>query len=231
MNCRRCGSERIIKNGHHLGRRRFKRQGCGFLVRSTGCEGETAADEVPCAHPSCDRAFPRGLSHRSSKSRRRPCWTGCVHLAARHTKSRRPRGKSLSSLTRWGASRRQKNKLWVWKAYCRTTGQLVDWECGRRDAATLSKLLKRLERLNVKVYFADQWEAYAELIPPEKLIQTKAGTHGVEWNDFRQRHGLGRFRRKTCIVSRSLERVGLSISLFARFRVNGTPHMITSFFS
>ncbi|MDR1397050.1 MAG: hypothetical protein LBJ14_04900 [Desulfarculales bacterium] len=59
----------------------------------------------------------------------------------------------------------KKNKFWLWKAYCRTTGQLVDWECGRRDAAKLNNLLERLKRLNVSVYFADNWEAYAELIP------------------------------------------------------------------
>ncbi|MDR2700515.1 MAG: hypothetical protein LBC12_06930, partial [Nitrososphaerota archaeon] len=44
------------------------------------------------------------------------------------------------------------------------------------------------------------WEAYAELIPPEFLVQTKAQTYGVEWNNFRQRHWFGRFRRETCIV-------------------------------
>jgi len=25
-----------------------------------------------------------------------------------------------------------KNKLWIWKAYRRATGQLIDWECGAR---------------------------------------------------------------------------------------------------
>jgi insertion element IS1 protein InsB len=82
-------------------------------------------------------------------------------------------------------------------------------------------LLERLKRLKVTVFFADNWESYAELIPPEMLIQTKAETHGIERNNFRQRHWLGRFRRKTCMVSRSLKMVDLTISLFARFHVNG----------
>jgi insertion element IS1 protein InsB len=58
-------------------------------------------------------------------------------------------------------------------------------------------MLDRLEQLEVKVFFADNWEAYAELIPARLLVQTKAKTHGVERNNFRQRHWLGRFRRKT----------------------------------
>ena len=82
-------------------------------------------------------------------------------------------------------------------------------------------MLDRLERLNVLVFFADGWEAYAELIPSELLIQTKAETHGIERNHFRQRHWCGRFRRKTCMVSRSLLMIDLTVSLFARFHVNG----------
>jgi hypothetical protein len=39
-------------------------------------------------------------------------------------------------------------------------------------------MLERLQNLKVKVFFADNWGAYAELIPSELLVQTKAETHG-----------------------------------------------------
>jgi insertion element IS1 protein InsB len=83
-------------------------------------------------------------------------------------------------------------------------------------------MLVRLELLKVKVFFADDWEAYAELIPSELLVQTEAETYGVERDNFRQRHWCGRFCRKTCIVSRSLRMIDLTIFLFARFHVNGS---------
>ena len=35
------------------------------------------------------------------------------------------------------------------------------------------------------------------------------------------RHWVGRFKRKSIIVSKSIEMVDLTIALFARFRVNG----------
>jgi len=91
-------------------------------------------------------------------------------------------------------------------------------------------MLDRLQQLNVSVYFSDKWESYAELIPPELLIQTKRETHGIERNNFIQRHWFGRFRRKTCIVSRSALMVDITMSLFARFRINGSPDLIESFF-
>ena len=87
-------------------------------------------------------------------------------------------------------------------------------------------MLARLERLSVAVYFTDRWEAYAELIPAEILVQSKAQTHGIERNNFRQRHWCGRFRRKTCMVSRSLLMIDLTVSLFARFHVNGSREEI-----
>jgi hypothetical protein len=38
-------------------------------------------------------------------------------------------------------------------------------------------------------FFADNWEAYAELIPSELLVQTKAQTHG--WSGIILGSGVG----------------------------------------
>ncbi|MDR2699661.1 MAG: hypothetical protein LBC12_02435 [Nitrososphaerota archaeon] len=64
------------------------------------------------------------------------------------------------------------------------------------------------------------------MILSELPVQTKAQTHGVERNNFRQRHCCGRFRRRTCMVSRSLRMIDLTIFLFARFHVNGSREEI-----
>ena len=90
-------------------------------------------------------------------------------------------------------------------------------------------MLDRLAKWNVRVYFSDHWEAYTELIPPGLLVQTKAETHGIERNNFRQRHWFARFRRKTCVVSRSLQMVDLTMALYAKFQVNGAFNAITLF--
>jgi IS1 family transposase len=114
----------------------------------------------------------------------------------------------------------KKRQVWIWKAYCRDTNQLIDWECGGRDNATFARLYERLKRWNVKVYFSDRWGAYSDLIPPELLIQTKSQTHLIESNNFPQRHWFARFRRKTCVVSHSLEMIELTTMLYAAFHVN-----------
>jgi hypothetical protein len=50
-------------------------------------------------------------------------------------------------------------------------------------------MLERLQTLKVEVFFADNWEAYAELIPSELLVQTKAQTHG--WSGIIFVSGIG----------------------------------------
>jgi IS1 family transposase len=114
----------------------------------------------------------------------------------------------------------KKNKVWIWKAYCRDTRQLIDWECGGRDSATFSKLYTRLKAWNVTIYFSDNWHVYSDLIPPELLVQTKRETHLIESNNMPQRHWFARFRRKTCVVSRSLEMIDLTTMLYAAIHVN-----------
>src|SRR5512144_1254337 len=52
----------------------------------------------------------------------------------------RPGGVSVMELDAiWHFVGRKANKLWIWLALGRDTGQLVDWPCGDRDQATLDQ--------------------------------------------------------------------------------------------
>jgi insertion element IS1 protein InsB len=77
------------------------------------------------------------------------------------------------------------------------------------------------------MYYADAWNSYTEVIDLAVLLQTKAETWGIENNNGRQRHWFARFRRRTCVVSRSLVMVDLTMFLFAHFHVNNNFYTIT----
>ena len=72
----------------------------------------------------------------------------------------------------------------------------------------------------MRLYCADGWAAYAELVPPGRLFVGEEETHGIERDHARQRHWLARFRRRSIVVSRALRMVEASIALFARFGGN-----------
>ena len=91
-----------------------------------------------------------------------------------------------------------------------------------RDRKTLRKLLDRLLKWNVELYCTDNLAAYAEEIPESKLYQGKFQTYYLEQNNGRQRHWFARFRRKSIVVSKTLEMVDLTMALFAKFHVNGS---------
>jgi insertion element IS1 protein InsB len=78
-------------------------------------------------------------------------------------------------------------------------------------------MLERLKKWGVRLYCADGWEAYAELIPQGRLYVGKDQTHGIERDHARQRHWLARFRRRSIVVSKAVRMVDASIALFARF--------------
>ena len=117
-------------------------------------------------------------------------------------------------------SKKKSNRLWVWKAWDRASGRLIDWELGGRDKATCARLIARLRRWGARLYCADEGAAYGELIPLGRLYAGKDQTHGIERDQARQRHWLARFRRRSIVVSKAVRMVDASIALFARFGGN-----------
>ena len=109
----------------------------------------------------------------------------------------------------------------MWKAFERDTGQLIDWECGGRDAATLRRLLDRLERWHVRLFCTDDWAPYDAALPAGRHYIGKDQTHRSESNHARQRHWFARFRRRTCVVSKSVAMVEATMALFAFYHCNG----------
>ncbi len=100
--------------------------------------------------------------------------------------------------------------------------QVVDWKYGGRDAKTFRQLMRRLSMGNVDIYCVDHWKVYPKEMPKGcRFLQGKSETVGIERNNGRQRHWFAHFRRKSIVVFKSKEMVDVTMSLFARFQVNG----------
>ena len=88
--------------------------------------------------------------------------------------------------------------------------------------------MRRLSAWDVELYCTDNWAVYPEVIGEAQLLQTKAQTYYLEQNNGRQRHWYARLRRKSIVVSKTVEMVDLTMALFARFHVNRPGENILS---
>jgi insertion element IS1 protein InsB len=71
----------------------------------------------------------------------------------------------------------------------------------------------RIKEQATGIVATDYWKSYNEMIPSEKLMQTKAETYTIESYNGQIRHFLARFRRKTKCYSKSVEMMIYSLML------------------
>ena len=227
--CPRCQSSRLIKNGSATGKPKKLCKACGYQFTRMTPRGKPLMTKVNAvlwylSGVSMNRiAFLSRVSVQSVLN-----WIRA--FAKDHYEKPEPTGKiiALELDEMWHYVQKKRKKLWIWKALDRDAGQLLDWECGRRDKVTLKKMVDRLAQFNVKLYCIDNWASYTSVTRKDKLVPSKATTHDIERNHCRQRHWFGRFKRGTIIVSKSKEMVDLTMALFAKFWVNGNQDELIS---
>lgn len=155
--CPKCGASEVVKNGKARGKQRFKCKNCNFqftILVPRGYPPETKARVIDL--------YNHGLSIRVTLSFKTSLvlllLTGSGSSQKKIYEKPAPGEAILVELDEmWHYLGSRKNKLWIWKAYRRETGELIDWECGNRDKATLTKLVERLSSWKVELYCADNW--------------------------------------------------------------------------
>lgn len=228
LQCPYCGCDSLVKNGSTRGIPKWKCKTCG---RQTSLRGGRAADAEArdtkraeaillylCGLSFNVLAFLKAVAPSTILN-----WVR--HGARCWAAKPQPRAEGVIVMELdevWHFIGRKACKLWIWLAFCRDTGHLVDWQCGHRDQQTLDQLLARLAAWNVQLYCTDSYVCYDQALPVGHHFTGKEGTWRLEQIHSRLRHWLARFRRRTVVVSKSVEMVDLSIALFARFRINGS---------
>ncbi len=87
------------------------------------------------------------------------------------------------------------------------------WVFGGRDVATFRRLYDKVKHLDCKFY-TDNWYAFAKVIPKNRHIIGKSHTVNIERDNSNTRHHLGRFTRKTKVVSKSVHMVDITIRIW-----------------
>lgn len=85
---------------------------------------------------------------------------------------------------------------------------------GGRDAATFRRLYDKVKHLKDCIFYTDDWDAFAKVLPQERHIIGKSGTVSIERDNSNTRHHLGRMTRRTKVVSKKKQMVYDSIKLW-----------------
>ncbi|OYW90275.1 MAG: IS1 transposase [Alishewanella sp. 32-51-5] len=108
----------------------------------------------------------------------------------------------------------KKNKKWIIKAVDRSTGRTIAWVIGNRDVATFRRLYNKVKHLTECVYYTDDWDAFANVLPKDRHIIGKQHTVAIERDNSNTRHHLGRMTRRTKVVSKKVEMIDASMKLW-----------------
>ena len=190
--CPTCQSHRVINHGSVAGTPKKPCKQCGYQLTRTPPRGKPLAMQVNAilwylSGISMNRiAF---LLHVSAQA----VLTWIRDGAKASYEKPEPTGRTsiLQRDEMWHYLKKKRCKLWIWKALDHDTGPLLDWECGRRDKATLQKMVDRLATWDVQMCCTDTWATYASIIPQDTLVQSQATTHDIERYHCRQRHWSG----------------------------------------
>jgi len=118
----------------------------------------------------------------------------------------------------------KKNKIWILKALDRRTRRTVAWVVGHRDAETFRELYDKVKHLTHCIFYTDDWDAFAKVLPPDRHVVGKAHTVAVEQDNSNTRHHLGRMTRRTKVVTKKESMIHVSLKLWLHLTNPETFH-------
>jgi len=70
-------------------------------------------------------------------------------------------------------------------------------------------------------FYTDDWKAFRKVLPKERHVVGKKHTTSIESDNSSVRHDMGRFTRKSKVVSRCRDMVDLTLRLWHAVTVGG----------
>jgi insertion element IS1 protein InsB len=90
----------------------------------------------------------------------------------------------------------------------------VAWVLGGRDAATFQRLYDKVKHLKNCIFYTDNWDAFAKVLPSDRHVIGKVHTVAIERDNSNTRHHLGRFTRRTKVVSQCEDMIHATLKLW-----------------
>jgi insertion element IS1 protein InsB len=101
----------------------------------------------------------------------------------------------------------------------RRTGRTIAWVLGGRDVTTFQRLYDKVKHLTNCVFYTDDWDTFAQVLPKERHMIGKAHTHAIERDNSNTRQHLARMTRRTKVVSQAEAMLHASLKLWCALTV------------
>jgi IS1 family transposase len=82
-------------------------------------------------------------------------------------------------------------------------------------------LYEKVKHLDNCIFYTDNWDAFAEVLPPERHIIGKEHTVEIERDNSNTRHHIGRFTRRTKVISKKEFMVDLTLRIWHSVTTSG----------
>ncbi|MCW2243137.1 IS1 family transposase [Azospirillum canadense] len=180
----------MVKSGHVLGKQRWLCRRCGFQF--------TRLPDIPVPEPTKQAAVTlsgHGLSLRAVGKLLGTTGQSVLRWVCqsvdRHCSKPTPEPVTVIAIDEmWHDLGGKAQKLWIWKAYDRDSGRLIDWECGKRDEATFRRLYERLQCWGACLFCTDQFAVSDAVLPVSGGI-IRARTRVSPWSATIAASGIG----------------------------------------
>jgi IS1 family transposase/transposase-like protein len=222
ITCKNCQNTHTVKNGFVRGKQRYKCQACGYNF-VLGDARHSHATEIKKALAII--LYSLGKSSFGFLGKLFGVSRTTTYSWIRQAASRIDTPPIASDIQEiefdeiWYFIQSTKEKSGLLKAVDRGTGRTIAWVLGGRHAATFQRLYDKLKHLTDCVFYTDNWDAFAQVLPKERHIIGKAHTHAIERDNSHTRHYLARMTRRTKVVSKSEAMIDASLKLWCALTV------------
>jgi len=217
IECKRCKSTKVVKNGFSNNKQRYLCKECGYIF----VEGDGRTnDKIKAMKAWCVLLYSLAKASFNMLAKLFKTWPSVVYYWICQAGNALPEPGISDKITEiefdemWHFIQKKPNKLWLIKAIDRKTGRTIAWVLGKRDAKTFTRLYSKVSHLDHCIFYTDDWDSFANVLPQKRHVIGKEHTVSIERDNSNTRHHLGRFTRRTKVVSKKSEMVDLSIKLW-----------------
>jgi len=217
IECKRCKSTKVVRNGFINNKQRYLCKECGY----TFVEGDGRTNhKIKAMKALCVLLYSLCKASFNMLAKIFKTWPSVVYYWICQAGDALPEAKISDEIREiefdemWHFIQKKANKLWLIKSIDRKAGRTIAWVLGKRDGKTFAQLYDKVSHLENCTFYTDAWDAFSQILPQERHVIGKQHTAAIERDNSNTRHHLGRFTRRTKVVSKKAEMVDLSIKLW-----------------